>query len=262
MSNRESGLVVVAGGLGGLGRAIAERLGNAGYRLILTYRGSGPEADDALRRLRGQGVEVSTRRVDLEDLGAVEAFGDEIASDNPVIRGLVNCAGRLHRGDLGATSGDELMASFAVNCAAPVLLARALVGSLRAGRGAIVNVASITAEIAGRDRIAYTASKAALVGVTRAMALDLAPEVRVNTVLPGLFDTAMNGPLKRDADRYTDTLHRIPAQRLGHPEELADVVVFLLGDESSYLTGVALPVDGGVLARTPLPAGDPPSEPA
>jgi NAD(P)-dependent dehydrogenase (short-subunit alcohol dehydrogenase family) len=258
MTNDESRVVVVTGGAGGLGRAISEYLGRAGYRLIVTYRTATPEGDDAGAALRNLGVDAIARQVDLEDLAAVETFGDDIAAQYPTIHGLVNCAGRLHRGDLAATASTELLASFTVNCAAPIVLVRSLVSSLRSGHGSVVNVASITAEAAGRDRIAYTASKAALVGVTRALALELAPEIRVNAILPGLFDTSMNTLLKDDPMRFRDTVDRIPGRRLGRPEELASVVAFLLGSGASYLTGVALPVDGGVLARTPLPAGDPP----
>jgi NAD(P)-dependent dehydrogenase (short-subunit alcohol dehydrogenase family) len=251
-------VAVVTGGAGGLGASIARRLGGAGYRLIITYRGSRTEARRLEAEFRGTGVDVTTAELDLEDLAAVADFGRGVASSCPAVHGLVNCAGRLHRGGVRATPPEELVRSFAINCAAPVILTRAIVDSLRAAQGAVVNVSSLTANVAGQDRIAYTASKAALVGVTRALAVELAPEVRVNSVLPGLFDTRMNSALKDDRLRYSETLRRTPAGRLGRPDELASVVEFLLGDGATYITGAALPVDGGVTARTPLPAGDPP----
>jgi NAD(P)-dependent dehydrogenase (short-subunit alcohol dehydrogenase family) len=256
MNTSGSRLVVLTGGSGGLGAAIARRVVAGGYRLVMTYRTPGSNAEATAATLRGHGADVTARQLDLEDLSAVEAFGQEIAARNPAISGLVNCAGRLDRGDLASTTAGDLLASFAVNCAAPVVLLRSLVAPLRAGRGAVVNVCSITAEVAGQDRIAYTASKAALVGVTRALALELAPDIRVNALLPGLFDTAMNLPLKHDAGKFAETTRRIPGGRLGRPDEFAGAVMFLLGDDATYLTGVALPVDGGVMARSPLPAGD------
>ena len=102
-----------------------------------------------------------------------------------MVHGLVNCAGRLDRSGPEAITAEELMASYAVNCAAPILMVTALRRSLAAGRGSVVNIGSITSRIGGRNRIAYAASKAALEGVTRALAIDLAPDVRVNRLLPG-----------------------------------------------------------------------------
>jgi NAD(P)-dependent dehydrogenase (short-subunit alcohol dehydrogenase family) len=244
-------VAIVTGASGGLGAAIAERLARDGHRVILTY-GSDERAVALAARLPG----ATAHRLPLHDLEAVQQFGGQMAAEHDTVHALVCCAGRLDRNGLQDVTADELMTSFAINCAAPVLLARALLAPLRTARGSIVNVTSVTAQVAGRNRVSYTASKAALVGVTRALALELAPDVRVNALLPGLFDTQMNVPLKADPQLEDATLSRIPMRRLGGPEEFAGTVAWLISEDAAYVTGVAFAVDGGLLMRTPLPAGD------
>ncbi len=247
----------MTGASGGIGEAVVAALVARDHQVVLAIS---PAQDAAAIRARwadqaGDRI-AAVRAVDLQDLKKVEAFAEEVAARHPRVDALINCAARHDRAGLAETTGDDLVRSFTVNCAAPVVITRILASALRAAGGSVVNVSSITAEVAGRNRVAYAASKAALCGVTRALALELAPEVRVNCLVPGLVDTKLNAALKGQRDLYDASLARIPAHRLAQPEEVAETVVFLIGRGASYITGAELVVDGGLLARTPLPAGD------
>lgn len=251
MSTHEPRVAIVTGASGGLGGAVAERLAADGFRVILGY-GTNDAAVRRAERLPG----ATAVALPMDDLAAVERIGAELARANPAVHALVCCAGRLDRQPLAAVTAAELIGSYTVNCAAPVLLARALEQPLRAGQGSIVNVSSIVGRVAGRNRISYAASKAALIGATRGLALELAPDVRANAIVPGLFDTAMNAPLHDNADLERETIRRIPLRRLGDPAEFAAAVSWLVGDGAAYVTGTAFEIDGGVLTRSSLPAGD------
>ncbi|MHB8695146.1 MAG: SDR family NAD(P)-dependent oxidoreductase [Solirubrobacteraceae bacterium] len=247
----EQRIAIVSGASGGLGGAIAERLAADGYRVVLGF-GTDRRAEALAASLPG----ASAVRLPMHDLAEVARIGAELAREYPKVHALVCCAGRLDRTALGDITPDELLGSYTVNCAAPVMLARALEPSLRADGGAIVNVSSIIGLVAGRNRIAYAAAKAALIAATRGLALELAPEVRANAIVPGLFDTSMNATLHMNADLERETLSRIPLKRLGLPSEFAAAVAWLVGNDASYVTGTAFEVDGGVLMRSALPAGD------
>lgn len=251
MNKNGEKVAVVTGASGGLGGAIAERLAADGFQVVLTYA-TDRRAIGLAARLPG----ATAVALPMDDVAAVERIGATLARAHPVVHALVCCAGRLDRHRLGDVTPDELIGSFTVNCAAPVLLAKMLEAPLRAGRGAIVNVSSIVGVAAGRNRIPYAAAKAALMGATRGLALELAPDVRANAIVPGLFDTSMNAPLHDDVDLERETIRRIPLKRLGDPAEFAGAVSWLVGDDSSYVTGTAFEIDGGVLMRSALPAGD------
>ncbi len=251
MDTNDGKVAIVTGASGGLGGAIAERLAADGFRVVLAYG-----TDDRAVRL-AEGLPGATALpLPMDDLTAVERIGAELASEHPLVHALVCCAGRLDRHRLADVTPEELVGSFTVNCAAPVLLAKALEAPLRAAHGAIVNVSSITAVAAGRNRIPYAAAKAALIGATRGLALELAPDIRANAIVPGLFDTSMNAPLHDNGDLARETIRRIPLKRLGDPAEFAAAVSWLVGAAATYVTGTAFEIDGGVLARSALPAGD------
>jgi NAD(P)-dependent dehydrogenase (short-subunit alcohol dehydrogenase family) len=250
-------LAVVTGGSGGLGAAICHALARAGFDLWLTYREREEAARCVAEAVRRHGAAARTARVDLGDLDAVAAFGAEAAGSDPPPAVLVNCAGEVLRVPAAQLRREQFLGSLRVNCLAPFELSLALATGMRErGDGAIVNVGSILGSVGGHDRVAYSTSKAALVGLTRALAVDLAPHVRVNALLAGLFATDMNAALLADERQLAAVGERIPLRRLGTPEEFAEVVAFLAGPGGRYVTGAAWEVDGGVLARIPLPMGD------
>jgi NAD(P)-dependent dehydrogenase (short-subunit alcohol dehydrogenase family) len=153
---------------------------------------------------------------------------------------LVNCAGVSLRGEWGKT--------FAINVRAPYILSTLLKGRMHGG--SIINITSINAHMGFPDNPAYVASKAALLGLTRAMAVDFAPlGIRVNAVCPGYIRTSMTEKSYSDAEARKARENRTLMGRYGTPQEVAKVVKFLASDDASYITGAEIVVDGGWMAR-------------
>lgn len=240
-----------------MGAAISRRLARSGYHVCLTYRTRGDSAAAVVEDIRGGGGSADMHAVDLSDTEAVDEFGSYVCSLGTPPSVLVNCAGEVLRSTLQETNLDQFLRSLTVNCVAPFVLARRIGPAMRAnGGGSIVNIASVLGSAGGQGRVAYTTSKAAVIGMTKALAVELSPSVRVNALLPGLFATDMNAALLEDRDMLVAVTDRIPLHRLGDADELAEVAVFLAGPASSYVTGAAWEVDGGALARISLPVAD------
>lgn len=234
------GTAVVTGACGGIGAATCEVLAARGLDVVgLDVR---PGADIT---------------VDVANAAATHDALREHLGDRPVVALVNNAAWQLVAclEDLDDASWREVID---VNVGAAHRLTRQLAPSLRANRGAIVNVSSVHAGASTAGMAAYAASKAALLAYTRVAALELAPEVRVNAVLPGAVQTAMlDAGLERfandDAGRRAAVdrlVSRTPLDRVGKPMEIAQVIAFLLDPEqSSFVTGTTLVADGGVSAR-------------
>jgi NAD(P)-dependent dehydrogenase (short-subunit alcohol dehydrogenase family) len=164
---------------------------------------------------------------------------------------LVNNAGvniRESITDLKDESWEEVVDT---NLAGAMRCSRAVAGHMKhQGWGRIVNVASMLSVVAIAQRAAYASSKAGLLGLTRAMALDLAPHgVTVNALCPGVFKTEINRPILNDPEYLKEFLKQIPLGRMGEPAELKGAAIFLASDASAYMTGAALLVDGGWTTR-------------
>ena len=236
---------VITGAGSGIGRATALHLARE-WDLLLTGRRLEPleELATACGRL-GSACHVVT--ADLGDPAGVEAVAMAVGEAWDGLELLVNNAGMAHRGDLEQTEVETWEQVLAINLTAPFLLSRALLPRLRCGDApAVVHVASTLALVGRRQAVAYCASKAGLLGLTRAMALDLAPEgIRVNAVCPGLTRTPM---VDSDPARLERLARANPSARIAEPEEIAAVIALLAAPEASYVTGSALTVDGGQLA--------------
>ncbi|KFN49069.1 pteridine reductase [Arenimonas composti] len=235
-------VVLVTGGARRIGAAIVARLHAAGYDIALHHRDSAAAAQALAARLGELRADsILLLRGDLADDATAPRLVAEVLARRGRLDALVNNASAFFPTPLGAATPAMWDTLFASNARAPFFLAQAAAPALRAAGGAIVNLADVHGETPLRDHAPYSAAKAALLMLTRALALELAPEVRVNAIAPGavLWPEQGKPPAEREA-----LLARTPLGRLGTPEEIAEAVRWLIQD-ATYLTGQTLRLDGG-----------------
>ncbi len=243
---------LVTGASRGIGAAVARRLAAGGADLGLVARSrSGLEA--LAEELRSLGRQCLVIEADLATVEGVKDAASQALCEAAHWQILVNNAGVAHQTPLLEETAQSWDALMGVNLRAPMLLAQALVpGMIENGGGKIVNVSSVAAFLGTPGFSAYAASKAALNQLTRTMAVEWGPhKIHVNAVCPTIILTDMGRQLW-DRPDMAEARHakeaRIPMHRFGTAEEVADVVAFLAGPESNYINGVAVPVDGGLMA--------------
>jgi NAD(P)-dependent dehydrogenase (short-subunit alcohol dehydrogenase family) len=247
-------LALVTGAREGIGRAIAERLAGDGFRLALVAR-----QHDALvqmgEALAAQGCEVRAFAADLADAGDLSRLEDELAAWGEPVAVLVNNAGAggpyQALVDVPAAAWQSLVA---LNLTAAFRLTqRVLPGMAAAGWGRIINIASVYALASGLGSSVYTTVKHGLVGLTRSVAVEWGDKgITANAVCPGFIATRMLETLRAaDPEQHARLASRIPARRLGRPEEVADLVAFLASARAGYINGTVLAVDGGLSSALP-----------
>lgn len=246
-------VVLVTGASSGIGAAIARAFGAASADVLLSGRDS-RRAKQVMSDMPGGG-RTRFAAVDLGEAAASDRLVETALREFGRLDVLVNNAGVIHRATVEETTDAQWRQTMTVNLDAAFRLSRAAVPAMRRqGGGAIVNIASDWALVGGERGAAYCASKGALVALTRAMALDHARDrIRVNAVCPTDVDTPMlDSEFVSTGETREAGLERlgagIPMGRVGTPEEVAQAVLFLASDAASFVTGVALPVDGGVTA--------------
>jgi pteridine reductase len=235
-------VVLVTGAARRIGAANARALHAAGFDLALHCRSSRTELDALRGELEAARPDSTLAlQADLADAGAAPVLVADTLRRFGRLDGLVNNASAFHPTPLGEITPADWDALFAVNARAPLLLAQAAAGALRGARGAIVNLVDIYAERPLPGYGVYSMSKAALTAATRALACELAPEVRVNAIAPGAVLWPESG---KDAAARADILVRTPLARAGQPAEIAGAVLWLLRD-AGFVTGQVIRVDGG-----------------
>ena len=235
-------VVLITGGAKRVGGVIARTLHAAGYDLALHCRHSMTDADALAAELSAQRTDsVLVLQADLADLHALPKLIDTTLTRYGRLDALVNNASAFYPTPLETATITQWNELFASNAQAPFFLAQAALPALRATRGAIVNLVDIYAERALAQHPIYVMAKAALAAMTRCLALDLGPDVRVNGVAPGAVMWPSDG--KPYAEQET-MLARTPLQRSGTPEDVASAVLWLLRD-APFVTGQIIRVDGG-----------------
>ena len=236
--------VLVTGGAKRVGAAIVRELHGAGMRVVVHYRASHAEAQALARELNAtRPASAGIVQGDLADTASLPALVEEAASRFGRLDGVVNNASGFRPTPFATLTPADWEELSATNLRAPMFLAKAAAAHLAHAGGAIVNVVDIHAERPLRDFTAYSVAKAGLAGLTRSLALELAPAVRVNGVSPG----AILWPEPDDAfppEERARITAQTPLRRTGRPEDIAGAVKYLLLD-APFVTGQILAVDGG-----------------
>lgn len=237
-------IAIVTGGGSGIGLAIAKKFTEAGIKTIIVGRD-----ENKLNEAKKQfGDNCIVKSFNLSNLAAIPAFVDSLLTEFNTIDILVNNAGINMKKEFTEVTDEEFQRIIATNVFAVFSLSREIVKHMeRKGSGSIINISSMASQYGIPKVIAYTASKSAIEGMTRAMATELSPKgIRVNCIAPGFIATEMSAKaLNNDPERKQKAMGRTPMGYMGEPADVAATALFLAGDDSKYITGVVLPVDGG-----------------
>jgi len=238
----EKKVYVIFGGTGGIGSEVARRLAADGATVVVAARGS-----DRLDALAADLGGAETHRVDATDIGAVDTLIKEIHTRHGRLDGIVNCVGSILLKAAHQTSEEDWRTTLAANLDSAFAVVRGGAKAMRKDGGSIVLMSSAAARVGMPSHEAIAAAKAGVIGLGRSAAATYASKgIRVNIVAPGLVDTPMaagitGNPLMLKA---SEAMH--PLGRIGRPEEVADVVTWLVSGESAWVTGQVIGVDGGL----------------
>ena len=251
MSNRLEGKVaVVTGGDQGIGRAIAERLAGEGADVAICYRKNSKGADEVVAGIIARKRRAVAFQADIGKVSDGQNFITETVASLGKIDILVNNAGLEKRADFWDVTEEDFDAVLNVNLKGMFFTTQAVVRHLRqSGRaGKIINISSVHEELPFPHFASYCASKGGIKMLTRNLAIELAPnKITINSIAPGAIETPINTKLLNDPVKLKELLGNIPLGRLGTPEDVAGLAVFLASGESDYVTGSTFFVDGGLL---------------
>lgn len=244
MSDLKGKRIVVTGSSRGIGAGIAKALSEKGARVAVTYSSSAADAEKVMSELKGDGHLLVSLNVTSSE--SVDKAFDEILAKFDGIDGLVNNAGVTRDGLLMRMKDEDFDAVMATNLRGAFLCTKAVMRPMiKARGGSIVNISSVVGQMGNPGQSNYAASKAGLEGFTRSVALEVASRgIRVNALAPGFIVTDMTDAL--DEKQKAAIESRIPLQRLGTVDDIAQSVSFLLSDASLYITGQVLQVNGGL----------------
>ena len=245
-STQDAPTALVTGGSRGIGRAIARTLAREGFQVYLTYVSRPEEAEKTVEEIRSQGGQARAFGLDVSDGAAVaDFFGAEI-KDQVNLAVLVNNAGITRDVLLLRMKDEDFDRVLTVNLRGAFLCSREAAKIMsRARYGRIVNISSVVGQMGNVGQVNYAAAKAALLGLTKSCAKELAArQITVNAVAPGFIETDMTAALTDEV--RADYVAAIPLRRMGRAEDVAEAVAFLASDKAAYITGQVLCVDGGM----------------
>ena len=238
--------VVITGASGGIGQALCQRFLDNGYHVVATSQRA--------RDLDTSNLEFIPAKLDslTKDEDQLLDFKNKVIramSGNPFVA-LVNNAATQILGRTEDLTCDHLIESFRVNTLAPFALTKAFLGELESANGSVVNIGSVHASATKPEFAAYSTSKSALHGLTRALAVDLGGRIRVNTIAPAATRTPMLLAGFEGREKAFENLERFhPIKRIAEPREVGDLAVFLCSDQAQFVTGATFVLDGGILSR-------------
>ncbi len=242
MSNPK--VAIVTGGGSGLGLAIAEKFTQNGIQTIIVGRD-----EEKLQAAKAQlGENCFAMPCDLSKLALIPGLVEKVIAEFGQVDILVNNAGLNVKKEFTEVTDEDFQKVITINLCSVFAMSREVVKHmLLKGSGNIINISSMAAQYGIPKVIAYSASKTAIEGMTRAMAVELSPKgIRVNAIAPGFIYSAMTDKaLNSDPERKAKVFGRTPMGHMGQPTDIAETAFFLAGDAAKYITGVVLPVDGG-----------------
>lgn len=242
----ENKTALVTGGSRGIGRACVRALAAEGAKVAFVYQSNQAAAEDLVRELKAAGHSVQALQADVKDYARAEQLVEQLLGEWEHLDILVNSAGVIRDGLFAMMAPKDWSEVIDTNLNGTYNYCHAVTKPMMSRRrGSIVNISSVAAQYASRGQVNYAASKGGIDGLTRCLAKELAArKIRVNGVAPGMIETDMSEVVRNLAgDRIKEI---IPLKRVGQPEEIARVVVFLASDDASYLTGQVVRVDGGL----------------
>lgn len=240
MAEFENKIVLVTGGSRGIGKSIAELLNNEGATVIVTYKNS---IDEEYFKSKN----ISFYKCDVADESSVKEMVDTIIKEHTKIDVLVNNAGVTKDGLLMRMSGDDWDIVLDTNLKGVFNMTKAVTRGMMSKRyGKVINITSISGIMGNAGQANYSASKAGVIGFTKSIAKELSSRnINVNAIAPGFIETEMTDKLTEEVKQ--SYMNLIPMKRFGKGEEIAKVVKFLASDESAYITGQTICVDGGII---------------
>jgi 3-oxoacyl-[acyl-carrier protein] reductase len=241
-------VAIVTGGNRGIGRGIVKAFAAEGAKVALVYRGNKEAADAVVREVTAAGGTVEAIQADVADADAATKVARDVQAKWGRIDILVNNAGIIRDGLFIRLEPKDWSDVLATNLLGTINFCKAVAYDpmLKQRRGRIINVSSVAADYVNQGQTNYAASKGAINAFTRALAVELAARgVTVNAIAPGFIDTDMSASVRNKAGDFIEK-KLIPMRRIGTPEDVARVAVFLACDDSAYVTGQVLTVDGGL----------------
>ncbi len=250
--NLNGKVAIVTGGRRGMGRTHCLALSDAGAKIVVSDI-SLEDCENVVSEIKERGGDAIAVKCDISKKTEVEEMVKKAKDSFGKVDILVNNAGIADFKDFLSMTEEDWDRTLNINLKGYFLCAQAAAKEMKEqGSGVIVNIGSVAMGQVGigfPNLVHYVSSKGGVAGMTEALAIDLSPyNIRVNTIAPGMIETPMIDPVKSDKEALDGLLARLPMKRIGQPEEISSVVLFLASDASSYMTGAVVPVEGGWLS--------------